>query len=142
MQDYLPFGGALHLLLPFPPQVGAISRTWDSLRGIVRGQSSAVRSEHVAVCSALDAERAFDVFMHWHQNGSGSRPGLLFAPFGPKPHTLAMVLFCLRNPECGVMYTQPRVYDPAYSAGYAVPTGYVVKWDSVSCFARTQSAGI
>ena len=44
-------------------------------------------------------------------------PDLVIAPFGVKTHTLGMALFAIEH-NCGMYYTQPKSYNPAYTEGF------------------------
>lgn len=137
LEDFLAEEGGLRILLPFPPYAEALKRAWDTLRFILRDQSEAIRQENVKIVSALDVERAMDIFQVWYDATSPSNSGLVFAPFGPKPHTLAMSLFCQFRQDTGMIYTQPKAYYPEYSRGWVAPTiGYVVKWNGIRCYER------
>ncbi|HVM62830.1 MAG TPA: hypothetical protein VMV72_18360 [Verrucomicrobiae bacterium] len=78
-----------------------------------------------------DTEYVFNRLQVWEDNSEG----LTLAPFGPKPHTLAMALFAIHR-DAGMYYTQPKSYNPNYSSGFGRTWAYVVKWDGVCCYER------
>jgi hypothetical protein len=61
--------------------------------------------------------------------------GLMLAPFGPKPHSLGMILFALKH-DRALIYSQPKSYNPDFSQGIGETWAYVVKWDGVPCYQR------
>jgi hypothetical protein len=137
IEEFLSGDGRLRILVPFPPHPASLQRTWGSLRAVSKGQTHDIRSSDVEIVSAIDCERVFDVLSLWKEDAADKNAGLLLAPFGPKPHTLGMALFCIANSASGLIYTQPRAYNPAYSHSCGSPTGYVLKWDGVPCDERT-----
>jgi len=99
------------LLFPFPNAPASYQQTWRFVHKIeqnVRGAQTEMKHVH-----AMDVSDAFDHIVAL--TDQGRRPAL-FAPYGPKPISLAMCIYAhlTDNP---VFYTQPRTYNPEYSKG-------------------------
>lgn len=116
-------------LLNFPPNGEYFRRQWKILRDVI---GSWEMRKHIEVISALDVEQVFLTLEHLHKDYNR----LILAPFGPKPHTLGMILFAIKY-DCGLIYSQPQSYNPNYSIGIGQSWSYVVKWDGITCFNRT-----
>jgi hypothetical protein len=121
----------LRVLLPFPAPTQTVRRQWNTLREIMEDDPGNLRNDSVAVVASWDAEQVYQKLVSWSGNGET----LSLAPFGPKPHTLGMALFAIRN-DASLWYTQPKVYHPDYSRGTGETWWYVVKWQGVQCFDR------
>ena len=121
----------LRVLLPFPAPTQTVRRQWNTLREIMEDDPGNLRNDSVAVVASWDAEQVYQKLVSWSGNGET----LSLAPFGPKPHTLGMALFAIRN-DASLWYTQPKVYHPEYSRGIGETRWYVVKWQGVQCFDR------
>ena len=104
---------SLKVLLPFPPGPPSFQKTLDLVR-LIRKNLRADRLSLVRV-SAVDMPDAYDHILAHTRNGELSAN---FAPFGPKPISLAMAIFAsaFNRP---VFYNQPRTYNPDYSIGVA-----------------------
>lgn len=141
-------------LLSSPPGQEPSRRQWNTIRGMAR--IGAVRNPPVAdteVIGLWDTETVYLRLERWADelaarlqsqpqpqaqvptSGDARRGILALAPFGPKPHSLAMALFAMKH-RCGLYYTQPRSYNPDYSKGVGMSWAYVVKWAGVMCFDR------
>lgn len=120
-------------VVPFPPDGVSSRRTWKTLMEVAGGDAREIVREDVEVIAAWDAEMVFRALERWDRDSDG----LTLAPFGPKPHSLAMALFGISH-GCGLYYTQPKSYNPDYSRGYGETWAYVVKWDGMACFARPE----
>lgn len=135
-------------LVTFPPGLHTNQRQWDTLFEV----AEATGVEHLTVgdietVSLWDAERVYRRLEQWkderqaiHSARGTGRTGngasaISLAPFGPKPHSLAMALFAMKY-RCGMYYTQPKSYNPDYSLGAGTSWYYVVKWKGVSCLDR------
>jgi hypothetical protein len=99
------------LLFPFPNAPASYQKTWRFVHKIeqnVRGAQTEMKHVH-----GMDVSDAFDHIVALTDHGR--RPAL-FAPYGPKPISLAMCIYAhlTDNP---VFYTQPRTYNPEYSKG-------------------------
>lgn len=118
------------LLMAFPPDGEIIRREWRTLFQIEQNAKKIDR-QNIEVVAAYDTEQAFRILENWNKD----RSGLAFAPFGPKPHSLAMTLFSIKH-QTGMYYSQPKSYNPDYSIGSGITRAYVVKWDGVHCYDR------
>jgi hypothetical protein len=98
-------------LFPFPPGPPAFQRTWQFMRKIEAG-GPPNRREPIRV-NALDVSDAFDHILSVSDNG---KRYTILAPYGPKPLSAAMAIYASIT-GVPVYYTQPRVYNPAYSSG-------------------------
>ena len=99
------------LLFPFPNAPASYQKTWRFVHKIeqnVRGAQTEMKHVH-----AMDVSDAFDHISAL--TDQGRRPAV-FAPYGPKPISLAMCIHALLT-ENPVFYTQPRTYTPEYSKG-------------------------
>ena len=101
----------VNLIFPFPPGPPSYQRTWEFVRQIERG---GINHDRLIVrVDALDISRCFDhIFALTHQGTNQT----LFAPYGPKPHSLAMALFAIKH-NVDVYYRQPKIYNPDYCLG-------------------------
>jgi hypothetical protein len=124
----------VNLLFPFPNLPSSYRRTWDFLWTIERE----LKNETVAIrhVSPVDVSDAFDHICAVTEMGAKSA---MFAPYGPKPISLAMCLYAMLKDD-PVFYTQPRVYHPDYSLGTANEGGadkiwaYLVKHNGTSAY--------
>lgn len=119
----------VHFLLPFPPNGEFTRRTWCTLRQVVRNNDMRVQGR-LSIIPAWDAELVYLCLSDIYTEGE-----LALAPYGPKPHTLGMTLFAVKN-DVGIYYSQPKSYNPEYSRGVSEIRAYVVKWDGVACYDR------
>lgn len=123
----MPNHGKIKMIIPFPAPLAALKRTWESVSNIERDQDSS-RFEKYRVDS-LDMSTAFDYIV---SSTSNSQNPTAFAPFGPKPISVAMCLYAIQR-DSAVYYPQPTVYHPEYSKGIknndpmSAVTGYWVK---------------
>ena len=102
----------VNLIFPFPPGPPNYQRTWDFVREIER--SYKIRdSKKIIRVDALDAPNCYRHISALTDNGKNPA---IFAPYGPKPHSLAMCLHAIEY-DCDVYYTQPRIYHPNYTEG-------------------------
>ncbi|MCU6498051.1 hypothetical protein LPN04_09640 [Rugamonas sp. A1-17] len=143
---FLPFGlpdllksGFLeakpHLFFPFPASPGTAFKSWDFVRQIENSMALPARDQLVHI-NAMDPSDAFDHIM-WltHKN----KKKALFAPYGPKPMSLAMAIYASLT-GAPVFYTQPRVYHPDYTSGVRKNNGrplvyaYCLRLDSRDLF--------
>lgn len=118
-------------LLNFPPNGEYFRRQWKILRELL-GSWDAMR--HLEVVPALDVEQLYLTLDKLNKDSNG----LTLAPFGPKTHTLGMVLFAIKY-DRGLIYSQPQSYSPDYSRGIGESWGYVVKWNGIPCYNRNIS---
>lgn len=120
---FLPFGLAellkgdyqnamVTLIFPFPPGPPNYQRTWEFVRNI-ETHCPLEHDNQIIRVDALDTPGCYQHLCALTDNGKNLS---IFAPYGPKPHSLAMCLFA-HNFDCDVYYTQPRVYHPEYCTG-------------------------
>jgi len=126
--------GDVKAIMSFPADLGAIRRGWTTLREMTAETQYAVERANVEVVATWDAETVYKVLGRWSEVADG----LTLAPFGPKPHSLAMALFATKS-DCGLYYTQPKSYNPDYSHGVGDTWAYVIKWSGIPCFDRAVS---
>lgn len=121
----------LRAVLPFPAPIETVRRQWNTLREIMEDDPANLVMANVAVAATWDTELVYEHLVRWSDQGEV----LTFAPYGPKPHTIAMALFAMKNDSI-LWYTQPKVYHPDYSLGMGNTRWYLMKWDGVQCFDR------
>lgn len=124
-------GAKPHLLFPFPASPSTVRKTWDFVRQINSTLALSEENQIIRV-NGMDASDTFDHICWLTQQGELNA---LFAPYGPKPMSLAMAIYAAATGS-PVFYTQPRTYHPDYSTGWRIsPTGapevtaYCVKLD-------------
>jgi hypothetical protein len=101
----------LKLLVPFPAPLAVLRRTWKSVADLEQDHSDG-RFDKFRV-DTLDVAAAFDRI----KSLEGTPPReLAFAPFGPKPTSVAMCLYAMQK-NSSVHYPQPTIYHPDYSKG-------------------------
>lgn len=101
---------SINVLFPFPPGAPSFQRNWKLLNNLFGAGEDFPEPIRV---DSRDVSYAFDVIDDI-TNG-GTEPCLLL-PFGPKPHSLAMILHSIYR-KSEVRYTQPTYYNPEYSLG-------------------------
>jgi hypothetical protein len=101
------------LIFPFPPGPPGFHRSWDMVRVLEEAQE-----RQTTEIRRVDAKDASDTFEHLRVMTNNGERSAVFAPFGPKPISLAMCLFADET-NAPVYYTQPRAYHPDYSLGIA-----------------------
>lgn len=136
---------SVKFILAFPPGVDTNRRQWDTLLGIAHASGIyEIQQSDVDVISLWDCEyvhRRLGLWLDEFSSRQKVRPNhseavhLSLAPFGPKPHTLAMALFAIQS-RSGMYYTQPKSYNPDYSTGIGQTWFYAVKWDGITCYDR------
>jgi hypothetical protein len=99
------------LIFPFPPGPPSFQRNWQVTMALVKG----VKPELLEIIPISGHDTA-DIFDHIAVWTEGGRDPAAFAPYGPKPMSLAMCIFASLT-DAPVQYTQPTVYNPEYSAG-------------------------
>jgi hypothetical protein len=104
-------GVAIRTILPFPPGLPGYHRNWEFIREMQK-----TLPPDVPPPIRVEAYDCGDVFDHFlHLTAMGTR-NAIFAPFGPKPLSLATCLFASLSGQ-PVYYTQPTIYNPDYSTG-------------------------
>lgn len=105
-------GARAMLLLPFPPGPPQAQRTWQFVNDI-EGECRLGEDRQIVRVHAFDVAGCFDQIDTITERGAKRT---IFAPYGPKPHSLAMCLYALAR-DLDVFYTQPMFYHPDYSSG-------------------------
>lgn len=133
LQQQLAGQPMVSTLFPFPPGAPRYQRNWQLLLrlfGSGEPMSTPIRVD------ACDASYAFDVLKSLTNSG---QEFAYLLPFGPKPHSLAMLLHALRF-DSVIQYTQPKVYNPDYSIGQKVVDGnpliyvYCIKLENINLY--------
>jgi len=106
------------LIFPFPPGAPHVQRNWKFVTEI--DSVSQLRDDRsIRRIDVNDVPGCFlEIESITHQGAAKT----VFAPYGPKPHSVAMCLFSVAH-DCDVFYTQPRFYHPEYSFGRAMENG-------------------
>lgn len=113
----------LHVIFPFPAAPASVKRSWEFVRK-VELDNGLKDDRQLARVGANDLSGCFDRINAITRDGSIPT---VFAPYGPKAHSVAM---CLKAIKMGaeVLYTQPTFYHPEYTTGVklddGVPAGY------------------
>lgn len=117
-KDYNESSIQVSMLFPFPAPPANIKRNWEFVRQIEVGLP--LRDERqLARVGANDLSGCFDRIDSITRNGS---IGTVFAPYGPKAHSIAMCLQAIKM-DAQVLYTQPTYYHPEYTTGIKVDDG-------------------
>lgn len=106
-------GIPIKLLFPFPAPADPVRRAWRFIQELQK-QRRPDRFEIFRIATN-DVPGAFDRICSLT---NGGKKGAIFAPYGPKPISVAMCLYAHLT-ESEVFYTQPRVYRPDYTQGVA-----------------------
>lgn len=113
----------ISLLMPFPAAPANVNRAWEFIRRIEKDLNLKDDRQIIRV-SAHDLCGAFQRIEGTTR--SGKSPAV-FAPYGPKAHSVAMCLHALKY-SSEVYFTQPTYYHPEYSTGISMhdglPSGY------------------
>lgn len=105
------------LLFPFPNAPESYQMTRQFLRSVDHNlRGAATQIKHV---NGMDVSDSFEHICALTEQGAKR---VLFAPYGPKPTSLAMCIYATLT-ESPVFYTQPRVYNPEYSQGVRIVNG-------------------
>jgi hypothetical protein len=112
----------LRLLFPFPPGPPNYQRSWEFLRKI-ENHYTLKEDDKIIRINSLDLSEAFDHICSTTNFGDYK---VLFAPYGPKPISLAMCIYASLT-ESPVYYTQPKYYNPNYSEGSRECFAYCIK---------------
>lgn len=108
----------ISLLMPFPAAPSSVNRSWEFVRRIEKDLSLRDDRQIIRV-AANDLSGAFQRIENLTKGG---KIHSVFAPYGPKAHSVAMALHALRH-SCEVYFTQPTYYHPEYSTGIALDQG-------------------
>ncbi len=99
------------LFFPFPNAPESYHLTRQFLRSVEQNlRNAGAQIKHV---NGMDVSDAFEHICSLSEQGNKR---VLFAPYGPKPTSLAMCIYATLNGSA-VFYTQPRVYNPEYTHG-------------------------
>lgn len=120
---FLPFGlpellkddysdAEVKLIFPYPPGPPNYQRTWEFVRKIETFSPLESNNQIIRV-DILDLPGCYK---HLCALGRDGDEYTIFAPYGPKTHSLAMCLYATKY-NCEVFYTQPKFYHPDYSKG-------------------------
>jgi hypothetical protein len=122
IQDAIESKAKVRIFIPFPGHPNSFKRMWEFVRDIKKNLANLPTSAiKVKMVSARDVSELFDHLVAETENGNLTP---LFAPYGPKPMSLAMCLFaCCAKKNPPVYYTQPHIYAPDYSSGIAESNG-------------------
>ncbi len=113
---------SLRLLFPFPPGPPNYQRSWEFVRKIEKHYNFKTGDEIIRI-NSMDVCETFDHICS--ATNYGESP-VLFAPYGPKPMSLAMCIYASLSGS-PVYYTQPKYYNPNYSVGTGESFGYCLK---------------
>lgn len=105
--------GEVELLLPFPPGPPSYQRNWEFIKEI----NDAFLHEDDLEPTRVSARNVSSIFEHICRLTNNGQRRTWFAPYGPKPMSLAMCIYASLVENCSVYYTQPKVYSPNYSLG-------------------------
>jgi hypothetical protein len=134
-KDYNANGIQVSVLFPFPAPPANIKRSWEFVRKI-EVDLMLTEERQLARVGANDLSGCFDRIDSITRNGS---IGTVFAPYGPKAHSIAMCLQAMKM-KARVIYTQPTFYHPEYTTGIkledGVPAGfaYAIRVNSLSLY--------
>jgi hypothetical protein len=122
-KDYTDRNIEVSVLFPFPATPASVKRSWEFVRKIELDISLKDDRQLVRV-GASDLSGCFDRINGITRDGSIPT---VFAPYGPKAHSVAMCLKAIQM-DAEVLYTQPTFYHPEYTTGVTlddgVPAGY------------------
>ncbi len=130
----MPDHGKIIMIIPFPAPLALLKRTWESVSNIEFDQDR--RQFEKYRVDSLDMSTAFDYIVSLTSNAQNPTA---FAPFGPKPISVAMCLHALQS-DSSVYYPQPTVYHPEYSIGIknndpmSAVTGYWIKHEGTNLY--------
>ena len=112
--DLLAAGGgaaSVHVLFPIPTNPDESNRTWTFMHRL--HDASPGRITEPRHLSPLDHAEAY---AYIRSLTDGFQGFWWLAPFGPKPISLAIAVAAMKH-DWPVYYSQPMVYNPAYSVG-------------------------
>jgi hypothetical protein len=108
-------------LFPFPPGPPSYQRTWDFVRKIEQSFNFKPTDKIIR----LDANNMPEAFEYIISETHNVTKRAIFAPYGPKPMSLAMCIYATIN-DSSVYYTQPTHYHPHYSIGVGKTFAYAL----------------
>lgn len=113
----------ISLIFPFPAEPASVLRSWEFVRRI---EQNVVldRDKALLRVNAVDISGCFDRIQKITRGGTAAT---VFAPYGPKPQSVAMCIAAIKMGS-EVLYTHPSYYHPDYSTGVkldqGLPAGY------------------
>jgi hypothetical protein len=123
----------INVLFPFPPGSPSFQRNWKLLLNLFgTGEEF---PEPIRIDSR-DVSYAYDVIEDLSAGGTDMS---VLLPFGPKPHSLAMILHSFYR-KSEVRYTQPTFYNHEYSVGVrkiggrAEVYGYAIRLNGIDLY--------
>ena len=123
------------ILFPFPAPFKGTQKNWSFARTL---EPNIGTSRHQPIrVSPINVSEVFDTIIA--ETDRGTRYAM-FAPYGPKPISLAMCLYA-SSKSSAVYYTQPRFYNPDYSigvktvGGQPAVYGYCLRLNGVDLYA-------
>jgi len=125
----------ISLLMPFPAAPSSVNRAWEFIRRIEKDMNLKDDRQIIRI-AAHDVCGAFQRIGGITKDGKSSA---VFAPYGPKAHSVAMCLHSLKY-SSEVYFTQPTYYHPEYSSGMKMENGlpsgysYLIRLDSVDFY--------
>lgn len=125
----------ISLMMPFPAAPSSVNRAWEFIRRIEKDLN--LRDDRQII--RVSAHDMCGVFQRIDGITRCGKAPAVFAPYGPKAHSMAMCLHALRN-SSEVYFTQPTYYHPEYSTGIAMiaglPSGYsyAIRLDGVDFY--------
>lgn len=116
-------------LFPFPPGPPNYQRTWEFVRKIEKSFNFKSTDNLIRV----DSNNFPDAYNYLVSETDNGNKKAIFAPYGPKPISLAMCLYASKY-NSPVYYTQPRDYNPEYSTGIKETFAYCIKLNGVDLY--------
>ena len=104
---------SIKLLFPFPADPPGYRRNWEFVRQL---EPNLGESFHEPIrVNGYDVAEVYERITSLADEG---RRYVVFAPYGPKPMSLAMCIYAsMHDNTSAVYYTQPKAYNPSYSYG-------------------------
>lgn len=115
-------GNPIELLFPFPAPADSVRRAWRFVQELQQERNP--ERFKIYRHATNDMPGAFDRICSLT---NGGKTGAVFAPYGPKPISVAMCLYASLT-DSEVFYTQPTVYRPDYTQGVAKVGGKPKIW--------------
>jgi len=110
----------IHFMFSFPPGPPFTQRTWAFIKEVSDSRKIDPRE-----LIRVDASSLPEMFERICAIGKNGAEKIIFAPFGPKPMSLAMCLYACQI-NSAVYYTQPTSYNPEYSTGTSIILAYCI----------------
>lgn len=110
---------SVRLLFPFPAAPPGYQKNWSFVHSLEPNLGESMH-EPIRV-NGYDVSEVYERILSITDRG---KRYTVFAPYGPKPMSLAMCLYASTHESLSaVYYTQPRSYNPEYSQGVKVLRG-------------------